>query len=70
MKKMYPMPTAKQTFVILALIVVLWIPMTFFMINFVGKISNRQIGIIGLINLLVANAILVWSFRTWIQKVK
>jgi hypothetical protein len=66
----YPTPTLKQTAVILALAAALWVPMTLFIIFESEKFNPRQMAGLGALNMIIGVTILVWSFRTWIQKIR
>jgi hypothetical protein len=66
----FPPLVLKQKVVIVALAAVLSVPMTLFLILYSNKFSARQCGGIGLVNMIASVSILVWSFRTWIQRIK
>jgi hypothetical protein len=66
----YPTPTLKQIAVILVLAAALWVPMTLFIIFESERFTPRQTAGFGALNMIVGVTILVWSFRTWIQKIK
>ena len=70
MRMSYPQLLLKQKVVIIALAAVLWVPMTFFLIFYSDKFSERQCASVALANMTIGVSILVWSFRTWIQKIK
>jgi drug/metabolite transporter (DMT)-like permease len=70
MRMSYHPPTLKQTSVLITLAAMLWVPMTLVIIFFGERFTPRQLGGVGILNIILGTAILVWSFRTWIQKIK
>jgi len=58
----------KQAALLLVLGIVLWIPMTIFLFRFADGYSDRQLAIIGAINLLACSGILIFSYRRGISK--
>lgn len=60
--------TPKQATLAIATAAILWIPIAVFLIFFHDKVSPRQIGLIGLLNLAVSVSLLVWIYRKWISK--
>jgi len=49
---------------------VLWVPMTLFLIFFSERFTERQMAGFALVNMVMAMTVLVWSFRTWVQRIK
>jgi hypothetical protein len=66
----FPPLVLKQKFVIIALAAVLWAPMTLFLALYGDKFSERQCAGVALVNLIASVSILIWSSRTWIQRIK
>jgi hypothetical protein len=60
----------KQTTLIMILVVILWIPMTAFLVFYSQTYSPRQIALIGLINIFVSVSLLIAIYRRWISKIK
>jgi hypothetical protein len=62
--------TVKQAALIMAVVVILWVPMTTFLLLFSQTYSPRQIGVVALINMLISVPLLILIYRRWISKVQ
>jgi hypothetical protein len=60
----------KQAVLIMTLVVILWIPMTTFLVLYSQAYSPRHIALIGLANIFVSVSLLVAVYRRWISKVR
>ena len=65
-----PAPTRKQAAAIIAVAVILWIPMTGFIIFYSQDFSDRQVAAIGAVNLVVGVSVLILAYRRWIRYLK
>jgi nitrate/nitrite transporter NarK len=62
--------TPKQAIWIMAVEVVLWIPMSVFLVFFSGRFSPREVGMFALINIMVCVPTLILVYKTWISKMR
>ena len=60
----------KQAAILLVMGFVSWIPVTVFLMFFIKRLTPRELGIVGLINMLIFVLLLIFVYRRWVSRIR